>query len=73
MPAQKSAGTALLKAHATITERTLVDIKQTRNGHYRLIFEDGQSRIMPATWRVPFDLTVGMKIKTGYDNGRIEF
>lgn len=73
MPTQKHADTALLKAHATINEGTLVDIKQTRNGHYCLIFKDGQSRIMPANWRVPFDLTVGMKIKIGYDNGHIEF
>lgn len=70
MTAQKPVGTVLLKAQAAITTGTLVDINQTSNGHYRLIFEDGQTQIMPATWQVPFDLTVGLKIKAGYDNGR---
>lgn len=70
MTAQKTAGTVLLKAQAAVTEGTLVDITQTSNGHYRLIFEDGQTQIMPATWRVPFDLIVGMQLKAGYDNGR---
>lgn len=70
MTAQKTAGTVLLKAQADVTTGILVDIKQTNNGHYRLIFEDGQTQIMPATWRVPFDLVVGMQLKAGYDNGR---
>ena len=70
MTAQKTAGTVLLKAQSAITEGTLVDVTQTSNGHYRLIFEDGQTQIMPATWRVPFDLVVGMNLKAGYDNGR---
>lgn len=60
----------LMKATPQIVDGYLKTIETTKSGHYRLVFETGESVIMPGSWSVPFDLWEGMPLRAGYDEGR---
>lgn len=60
----------LMKATPQMVDGYLKTIEITKTNNYRLVFESGESVIMPGSWSVPFDLWQGMPLRAGYDNGR---
>ena len=59
-----------IKASVDEVEGTLVDVVQDARGNYRLVFESGETIVMPGSWSVPFEVCEGQVLHAKWEGGR---